>query len=219
MTVPSDAEIVGLMAKLYAPQPGDFDHIEDPSSDDFGDDGVCWAAKQYGGLAVLVFRGSMTKEDWFRDAISELPAPGSRVPQCAEFGVLPLGFGMGMYAAMTRWTAYTRSRVIIAGHSLGAARAVIAAALDLAYGGTVDKIVLCGCPRPGTNILTDYLADIDIRSYRNLGDPVCDVPTEPPWAHVRPFTALSEPPPAGDISIFRDHHIELYEAGVAKLGA
>jgi hypothetical protein len=30
----SDTECVALMRKLYAPQPGDFDHIEDPGQDD-----------------------------------------------------------------------------------------------------------------------------------------------------------------------------------------
>ena len=214
MILPSDAEIVGLMRKLYAPQPGDFDHIEDPGSDD----GVCWAVKRYPDVAVLVFRGSMTKEDWFRDALAALAAPPSEIPQCAELGILPLGFNEGMYQAMTRWTSLAAPPIVIAGHSLGAARASIAAALDLAYGGTVAKVVLCGCPRPGTSILANYLADLDIRSYRNLADPVCDVPTMPPWDHVRPFTALAEGPAAGDISLFRDHHIGLYEAGVTRLG-
>lgn len=216
MILPSDAAIVELMAKLYAPAPGDFDHIEDPGTDD----GVCWAVKQYGNVAVLVFRGSTTVEDWFRDAISELSAPPAKIARCADLGDLPLGFDQGMYEAMGRWGTYAGPRLVIAGHSLGAARACIAAGLELAYGATVERLVLCGCPRPGTSSLGRYLSvhQVPIASYRNLKDPVCDVPTGPPWSHVVPFIALAEGPEPGDIGVFRDHHIQLYQAGVAKLG-
>lgn len=204
----TDAELVGLMAKLYAPGPTDFDHIGNPG----GDDGVCWGLKHYPDCDALIFRGSMTKEDWFRDVISELGAPPQK--GLTNLGFLPLGFDDGVGDAVKAATqvAVGRNPWIIGGHSLGAARAAIAAGISRP---AVTRLVLCGCPRPGTTALRAYLAGLNIHSYRNLSDPVCDVPTCPPWCDVGEFIRLQQAPAAGDISIFRDHHIELYLAGVA----
>lgn len=213
--IPSDAEIVGLMAKLYDPRAGDFDHIEDPGIDS----GICWAVKHYEDVDALIFRGSMTKEDWFRDFLSEMSAPASSIPG-AKFGALPLGFAAGMRDAAAVWPASCGPRLVIAGHSLGAARAAIAAGLALQDGAGVERLVLCGCPRPGTKTLKNFLIRRcgSIASYRNLSDPVCDVPTDPPWEHVVEFTALNQPPSPGVWSIFRDHSIYLYLDGVGRLG-
>lgn len=209
--IPTDTQVVDLMRRLYAPQMGDFDHVSDPEQDQ----GICWGLKHFDDVDVLLFRGSITKEDWFRNILSEM----GRSFSVLGLGDLPYGFSMGLDAAMAVWKPMVKAPLIIGGHSLGGARAKESAGMAVQSYVDVKRIVTCGCPRAGTKILSDKIDGIPHNDYRNLDDPVWDVPTDPPWNLSRNLVSLSEPPNPGDISIFRDHHIELYLSGVAKYEA
>jgi len=62
--MPSDAAIVALCAEIYRPTAvaGAFDYYDAGM-----DDGICWAVKRHDGFDVVVFRGSVTRQDWLRD--------------------------------------------------------------------------------------------------------------------------------------------------------
>lgn len=200
----SDLDAARACAALYAPQPGDFDHVEETA-------GVCWALRRYPDLDLLVFRGSMTKEDWFRDVLAELPVT-------TNGAWYPAGFEEGLNEARQAIVPLVSpsKAIIVAGHSLGAARAAIFAGMA-GWRFPVARLILFGCPRPGTTDLPRQLSGVPIASYRNRQDPVTMVPTDPPWSHVAPFIELDAPPDPADISIFRDHHLPLYIAGLEAL--
>src|ERR1700688_4527599 len=60
----TDAALASLCGLIYSPTAviGDWDHI------DLGaDDGIYWAIKKLDGYDVIVFRGSITLQDWIDD--------------------------------------------------------------------------------------------------------------------------------------------------------
>lgn len=210
-----DAEIVACLAQQYAGET--FDHSEETA-------GVYWSIRHgaTGGADLVLLRGSVTPQDWLRDFESEL---GRALPDWPQLGLLPDGFTKGLPQALAAISARLGdgAKLVVAGHSLGAAHASqLAAMLLQRY--SIERLVLCGCPRPGTSQLVEVLAGVAVASYRNRSDPVCDVPvTIDPWLSwcpLAPYVALDEVPPAGDSwGLLADHHIELYQAGIAKLEA
>lgn len=88
---PADVKpVIDLIAALYNPQPGDFDQIEETH-------GVVWGIRRNGplGRPAVVFRGSMTDEDWTRDFIA-IPII---VPNFLDLGLVHAGFVIGMHQA------------------------------------------------------------------------------------------------------------------------
>lgn len=184
------------------------------------DNGVWVALRRLGDVDVLVYRGSITLQDWARD-IFFAPHPVVAHPR---LGQIHAGFYLGLEDALAKLRPMLRERVIVTGHSLGAARAVLTAAL-LADGGLIpEAVTVFGEPRSGYQQLTDFMAPVPIHSYCNGAagghDLVTDVPftTLPfPFARVRPLIKVSAPPlPHDDWGALRFHHIQLYEAGVAQ---
>jgi hypothetical protein len=119
--------------------------------------------------------------------------------------------------------------IYIAGHSLGAAEACLAAWSRIRRGLPVAGVYTFGCPRPGNSELGVVLSHVPIwRSIRNdCGHlPDYDLVTAVPfdveawldYAQPAPFEAVAEQPAPNDPWLmFRYHHIELYAAGCAKL--
>jgi predicted lipase len=111
-------------------------------------------------------------------------------------------------------------KVIITGHSLGAARARVFAALRVVNHLPVDRLCVFGSPRPGFANLARVIQKSGMihMSFRNRNDPVTEVPTIlPQWEHTENYILLDEHAIADDYSPLRDHHIELYQRGVNHL--
>ena len=97
--------------------------------------GVVWALKKDGPRAYVVFRGSKTLFDWLNDLTALDPKVlATRIQKHDTFGLMWDGFLVGMDDT---WKAIQplvsdAEEVIFTGHSLGAARAGVAAGYALA---------------------------------------------------------------------------------------
>src|SRR6185503_16733103 len=109
-------------------------------------------------------------------------------------GPVPLGFHSGMDTAYSRVRPLLRRKVIVGGHSLSDNRATEFAGMLAVDKAPPLSLVVIGSPRAGTAMLQHVLAQTPARLYSNRKDPVCEVPSDPSWKHIRPFTALDEPP-------------------------
>lgn len=120
--------------------------------------------------------------------------------------------------------------VFIAGHSLGASDASLYALSRVKRGLRVDGLYLFACPRPGDAAVRSGLRPVPlIRSIKNIGDGVTDVPMdvhikEQGWAYcdANPFEHIHEEPSFLDYMtdpFFAHHHIDHYVNGVHKMPA
>jgi len=218
----SDALCASLCQDIYSPTAliGEWDHF------DLGaDDGVCWALKKIDGYDIVVFRGSITAQDWLRD-VYVLPF-GQVSPLKTRIGHVHAGFFLGMEHMWGELLPMLGNPVIVTGHSLGAARAAILTALMVTDGHPPQARVVFGEPKPGLIDLADLIKDIPARSYRNgdatYHDVVTDVPmTLPPQQFVHPTPIVPVcAEPTGDLfsrlGAFAYHHIQLYVAAVSAL--
>lgn len=206
----NDAEICSLLQQQYDGE--QFDATIDIS-------GVYCSVKHYPDCSVVMFRGSTTPLDFWRDF------QGLMV-QDADLGGVEQGFITGIRDIKAHLDNIdTEHHTIIAGHSLGAARALLFAALaNTDVNHCIESVITFGAPRPGGQKLKNILAPVMIRSYKNAGDPVADVPIDipliEPYCEPREFTVLYEPPQPNDPwGIVAPHHLQLYQAGVSKLCA
>ena len=201
----SDADIARICASSYDPNTK-WDRLWDEGSNS----GI------FVGLigTVVCFRGSVTLEDWMRD----LDALYIDDP---TIGGVHAGFAKGIAQFFASTEGIIRSGFTICGHSLGAARALIFAGYMVAAGLNPAAAITFGTPRPGFQKLTDILAPLSVRSYKNRFDPVCDVPApilpDFPYIHPRAQIKVDAAPPIDEFGLFADHHIELYVNGVDKL--
>jgi hypothetical protein len=181
--------------------------------------GLTAALRQVSDRDVIVHRGSATLLDWYRDATSEISCD----PPDPQLGEVPAGFFAPMRAFHEASLPIIRPGPCVVGHSLGAARAVIHAALLAASGKPPVAVLAWGCPRPGTQTMNAMLAPVPYAVwFGNAGDPVPDAPiTVPillPWIHCGAEIKIAEPGAADDLwGPLRDHRFELYRAGTAKL--
>ena len=155
---------------------------------------------------VFAFRGSVTPEDWVRDALSYLPDEQDGM-------TFPLGFFEGMEQAFEnlRYFLERATKVYITGHSLGSGHATIFYQLVKKYFPhlVTARVLLMGCPRLS---LREEMIDQNVISFQNEEDFVCDVPTFP-WGQFYPLTRINgghDPKP----SLFMYHHIEYYLKGI-----
>ena len=206
----SDVEIVEEIAAIYDP-------VEDGRWDillrEKENGGVHVGLREIAGTSVVIFRGSITPLDWLDDAESEL---FGFIGGFESLGPLPLGFMQGMTQTFRKLAPLVKSKVIIGGHSLGSARAAIFGGMLVSHGTLPSRVVLCGCPRPGMATLRAHLSDVPVANYKNGHDYVTDVPSDPPYEQVRPFTCID----GGQDSVpgpFMYHHVQYYVAGVKRL--
>jgi hypothetical protein len=117
---------------------------------------------------------------------------------------------------------------VVAGHSLGAARAAVLCGLMRADGCKALARVVFGEPLPGMTQLAGLIADIPGRSYCNGDahhhDVVTDVPFRIPllnWVRASPLIHVTAEPdqPAVDLlgELFAYHHCPLYRQAMKTL--
>jgi hypothetical protein len=213
-----DAAIAERVLALYHKERwGEFEHVETSAADG----GICWAVGPLDDAALVVFRGSKTCVDWFRDLCC-WPLD----PVHTALGPVHAGFFAGMEVATLAIAPWLKGRpLVIAGHSLGAARAwLYAGILKASIPGypnqqPTKRVVTFGSPRPGFAKLAALLGEIPSRSYRNRHDPVCCVPFAIPplfpYVEPAPFTLIDAAPEPHDPWLgMADHHMELYAKGV-----
>ncbi|QXX74217.1 hypothetical protein [Methylovirgula sp. HY1] len=246
IAIPSDAEIAALVIGLYA-YPGyapvAWDHLEQPEQDD----GICWSLKRVGQIDVVVLRGSMTPQDWFRDldALADpFPSKLHRIEDWLHYvgfaldaiptrhaflGPVHPGFLAGMEDAWAAMLPMLGANVVVAGHSLGAARSAILTGLMVHDGHPPLACVSFGQPRPGFPALAELIAGVPQRSYQNgttdrvLVDMITEVPLAigaEDYVHPRPLIPVCEPPSTASITargIFAWHGMALYLRAVERL--
>lgn len=172
---------------------------------------------------ILVWRGSTTAVDWLED-FEHLALPVDD----PVLGPVHPGFITGVRAVTSIWDAAlaTSKNLIICGHSLGAAHALLYAALAVRL--PISRVVVFGSPRPGMARLDGILAPVSITSYRNRDpatehhDLVTDVPFRIPplldYVEPRGFTSMTAIPKPDDAwGPLAFHHAELYREGLATI--
>jgi Lipase (class 3) len=164
---------------------------------------------------IIVFRGSQTFLDWLRD-LDAIPHKHPLLGWCHS------GFLRYMDLVFEQTMAVVGKRIIITGHSLGAARASILTGLYAVNGSPIEARVVFGEPHSGFKQLATILqqSGAELRSYRNNDDPVTEVPlfVMPllQYVHASPLIKLSEPRAPGDLELLHDHHMPLYYSGIKK---
>ena len=162
---------------------------------------------------IVAFRGSVDKADWLDD-FRAWPTLD------AQLGYVHAGFRAGMDGAANRLSGSLGAVWHATGHSLGAARACIFAALLSVLGKPPASLITFGTPRPGFGKLSDLLRSNikTIRHYRNGPDPVALVPRSfkiLPYQKPVPDTEIAVPPVGTDpVDVFAWHAMSLYLRGV-----
>ncbi len=205
-----DLDLVSLMQSLYQLKPGGsgdgpFNKVLREKTDY----GVNVGIMEKPDSLILAFRGSVTLEDWVRDAVSFLPEdiPG--------VGTYPLGFSKGLEECrgnLDHWITSGKPLLIV-GHSLGAAHAGIMGQILKRDGFSISRLVLMGCPNLIPSGKSGELIDVPTINYKNELDFVTDVPPDP-WEPIVPFTDLSGGH-ADFPGLFMFHHIEYYANGIS----
>lgn len=210
---PRHSDLAGLCAALYDSLEG-WDHLSQ-----IGD--VVVAHKRVGDTDCVIFRGSQTTEDWLRD-LAALP-----LTYTAHLGFVHGGFYRYMAEALIEVLGWKLAapRLVLTGHSLGGARALILAAQIAALLPEVPvaEVVTFGAPRPGFFKLTKLARTWPVTEYRNCRDPVPTVPVVIPiifpFSSVVARTEVNQPSVESDARPFQDHRIRLYQQGVTLLEA
>jgi Lipase (class 3) len=183
----SEHDIAQLCLDIYQGQPAQWDQLEVPP------DGVAFGIKEFPEGIALIFRGSATLQDWLRNA--EAIADPS-----AHQGLGPVhpGFFAGLPELWTRLKPrLTQKPCIVAGHSLGAARASLFTGLMVLDGKPPVRRLCFGEPRPGFPQAAGIIANVRSRSYRNANGRAHDLVTDVPFTswiedYVHPDAACSD---------------------------
>jgi fermentation-respiration switch protein FrsA (DUF1100 family) len=172
---------------------------------------AAWAAGDVAATLtgnVVAFRGTVPDclADWLRD-FDAVPVDD------ADLGWCHAGFRDGARAVFPAILAGTTGPLVLTGHSLGGALAVLTAALLRAAGQPVAELVTFGAPRAGGFRAQQLLDGVAIRQYRNAADPVPDVPWLPGlFTHMRRLTPIIG---RGAPDPLDDHAISAYRAALA----
>lgn len=177
----SDARLAEIAAAAYDPTV--------PARWERGD--VKVALTVDGGFTILAWRGTVITDP--RDIIRDLDClPRFR----AGLGDVHHGFLSGVESVEAQILADTSDSgpLVVTGHSLGAAMALIFGGLLCLIGHPPAAIVTLGSPRLGFATIEGLLKDIPGRDYRHGEDPVTPLP--PIFEHPRPLTQLAWEGPA-----------------------
>lgn len=226
MDLITDLDCAQACADVYPPD-GLTDH-EKQFAISHGQFNEFWAIDQvYVGLRhlasgadVFAFRGSVSEEDWIRD-FEGWPRRHPLLGYCHN------GFLENMDDLYDKLLlAVDPARPFaIAGHSLGAARALIMAGIFTARGRPPALVVTFGTPRPGFQQLSGILnsGGFPIRCYRNGPDPVAEVPLKVPplllYQKPQADILLGSAPEFHPEDPFRWHSMPLYLEGVRRLAS
>ena len=103
--------------------------------------------------------------------------------------------------------------IIFSGHSLGAQLAQVLAACYASLTGRKARVVTFGCPRGAFmgNLTAGGLvrSGLEAVSFRNFGDPVCEVPPWLIWKHNVSLTTLGDRL-VENVPTMADHSVALY---------
>ena len=166
----TEQDIAQLCLDIYTAQPGQWDQLELPA------DGVAFGIKDFPEATALIFRGSVTLQDFLRDA-EAIADPLSH----GGLGPVHPGFFDGLSELWTRLKPkLTTKPCIVAGHSLGAARASLFTGLMVLDGKAPVRRLCFGEPRPGFPQAGSIIATVRSRSYRNANGRAHDLVTDAP---------------------------------------
>lgn len=162
-----------------------------------------------GGALAIAFRGTIGDPGtWLRD-LEILPFYDHQLGSCHR------GFLAGARAVLPALLECVPADrpVDFVGHSLGAAEAVLAAALFVVYGRPVAGVTLFGAPRvvlhPELGAAA-LLKPVDVVQYRNGNDPVTEIPPLPFRHVVDQEVAIGRPVP----NPLDAHRIAAYQAAL-----
>jgi hypothetical protein len=183
-------------------------------------DGICWGAFRVDGITYIILRGSVTAQDWLRDATA-IANPFTH----DALGACHPGFYIGMHELWAEIKTKTQGPWVIAGHSLGAGRACILSGVMIVDGHVPLKRTCFGEPLPAFSKLAKVLSAIpEQNSYRNGDavhhDPVTDVPLSIPpeeYVHPVPLKLVTAMPTDNSMGVFSWHHCPLYAEALSKL--
>jgi len=160
---------------------------------------------------VVTIPGTVNLQQWMID-FSAWPKPFPYIGTYHEgFGL----WGLKLADAVLKNLPANR-RIIFAGHSLGAQLAQVLAAVYASqkHKTAPIRVITFGCPRGAFigNLTAPSLlrSALEAVSYRNFGDPVCEVPPLPMWKHNVSLTTLGSHFHALAPSM-EDHAIDLYQ--------
>jgi hypothetical protein len=182
---------------------------------------VAWNAAE--STAILAFRGTKTLWEWIED-LDALTFPYLPWP---DAGDVHMGFQL-VYEHIRKSVAQlvadgckNAKRVLITGHSLGGATALLGA-MDVSKNLTglpVPEVYTLAGPRTGTGIFTETLGKRMPICFRvvNHGDLVPQVPEPPIYSHAGKSINVSGGFKLLDVTYA--HHLTTYLAGIQKLGA
>lgn len=207
----TDHDIAELCADIYLPEPqGGWTQLELPA------DGIAFGIKDFGTAVALVFRGSVTLTDWLRDA-EAIADPLDH----AGLGPVHPGFFEGLPDLWAELKPeLTKKQCIIAGHSLGAARASLFVGLMILDNNRPLRRVCFGEPRPGFPQAGGIIAQASGRSYCNGNGRAHDLVTDVPYTtwiedyvHPTNLVPVCEPPSDAEVQqdfLFAWHSMTLY---------
>lgn len=177
--------------------------------------GCVWFMKHVGDVDVVAFEGSHDLIGWRKNFDAWAKAETYR----SNTLDLHPGFYSGLPDAWSKIQKLIGPRVVITGHSRGAAQAADLACLMLIDDLVPEAVVGFGEPKSGYKSQADLLAKVPYqRIYRNgnavFHDVVTDVAyTFPnlPYQHRAPLTLVTaKPPPGHELGMFAWHHCVLY---------
>lgn len=179
--------------------------------------GVYWAMVRYNGLLWVVYRGSVTKQDWVRDFYAfDDPFVHSAL------GPIHPGMYQGLPVTIQKVLSFASPNepIGVTGHSLGAGRATLATGLLVVAKRPPAARIVFGEPHTGRTQLANLFLNVPGPSFRNTGGPRSDwdhidqVTMVPPWFATP--TARTDntvaPIPNDPWGPFRYHHMSLYAA-------
>jgi hypothetical protein len=181
---------------------------------------VVWGHRQIDGVNWVVFRGTSNFREWLLD-LRAIANPFDH----GILGPVHPGFYAGMEAVWRVVHETIPQPRILAGHSLGAARATILTGLAVASGEPPLARYGFGEPRAGFRALKDLIGGVPTWSFRNkVGekvDPVTAVPITlalERYKHPVPLIDVSAAP-AGWTPVFKSialHNPWLYQLAVSQ---
>ena len=214
----TERDIAQLCLEIYSPQANiQWDVLELPV------DGVAFGIKDFGTAKAIIFRGSVTAQDW----LSDFEVFGDPFEHDGLGPVHP-GFFRGLQELWHRLKpTLTTKPCIVAGHSLGAARASLFTGLMVLDDKPPVRRLCFGEPRPGFPKAGGIIAQARGRSYYNANGRAHDLVTDVPFTtwiedfvHPTPLVPVCKPPSDDDVRrdfLFAWHSMALYADAIPEV--
>ncbi len=207
----TEQDVAGLCLSIYSAQPAvQWDQLELPP------DGIAFGLKDFGTVTAMIFRGSVALDDWLRDG-EAIADPFEH----AGLGPVHPGFFNGLPDLWDRLKPILAKKpCVIAGHSLGAARASLFTGLMVLDNCLPVRRLCFGEPRPAFPQAGTIIATVRGRSFCNSNGRAHDLVTDVPfttwiedYVHPTQLIPVSAPPTDADVqrdALFAWHAMALY---------